>query len=399
MKKTAVCLLTALIVLLTGCQSNEKKKSAAVVSANAAEKTGVLFPAAANLASPSLMLHTEGNKIFNEKGQEVRLAGVNICSLEWNSKGDNVLFSVYEVFSNWNCNIVRLPLTQDRWFGRVSDWSTPKPPDDGQQYRKIVNDAVELALQFGKYIILDLHWSNGGEWGKNIGQHCMPDFNSLEFWIDVAKKYKNNPAVLFNLYNEPYDITWEVWRNGGAVKEVFKKGTPEEIELSYSTPGHQKIVEEIRASGANNIIIAGGLDWAYDLRGINDSYALTDSPQGNGIVYDSHIYPWKEWNGRNHDTKVLCVNDKYPLIIGEIGIDLFGEWGAFSNPRWLKIMLDWIDNNELHWTGWCFHTAATPSMISDWEYTPTNYHGAVMKERFLSYFNTNSHLARLPEEP
>jgi endoglucanase len=345
----------------------------------------------ANLNLPSSMLHTAGNKILNEKDEEVRLVGVNICSLEWKSDGDNVLASVYEAFANWNCNLVRLPLSQDRWFGKVSDYSTPNPPDGGAQYRKIVDDAVKLALSFGKYMELDLHWSNAGEWGKNIGQHYMPDDNSLEFWIDVATQYANNSAVLFDLYNEPHDITWELWRDGGTVNETENKGKSNEKNFTYNTPGYQKMINEIRALGANNIIIAGGLDWAYDLRGIA-SYALTDTPEGNGIVYDSHIYTIKEWDGINHDAKVLCIAGDYPVMIGEIGIGPDGQWGAAKYPSWLTDMLDWMDSNKLSWAGWCFHTAAGPSMISDWQYTPTPYHGAIIKKRLLSYPNTNAHI-------
>jgi hypothetical protein len=352
----------------------------------------------ANLKSPSLMLHVEGNKILNENGDEIKLVGVNICSLEWNAKGDHVLKSVYEVFTNWNCNIVRLPLSQDYWFGKVSNWSTPNPPDGGRQYKKIVDDVIQLANAFGKYIILDLHWSNAGVWGENIAQHYMPDNNSLEFWIDVAKVYSNHPAVLFNLYNEPHSITWQIWKDGGTITEVVNKGKPDEKTLVYTTPGHQKMVNEIRALGANNIIIAGGIDWAYDLRGIAGAYALQDTPEGNGIVYDSHIYPWKEWDGKNHRARVLIAN-KYPIMIGEIGIDPEGQWGASGRPSWLKDMLSWMDENNLHWTAWCFHTSATPNMISDWAYTPTKHHGVIVKERLLRYPDTNAHLEKLPPQP
>lgn len=390
-KEKTVFLFLVFFVLITGCV---KGKGISEIK----EEVILTSPNVANLEAPSRMLRVQGNKIYNDKGQEVRLAGVNVCSLEWNSRGDNVLQSVYEVFANWNCNTVRLPLAQDRWFGKISDWSTPKPPDDGRQYRAIVDSVVDLALSFGKYVILDLHWSNAGVWGENVGQHFMPDENSLEFWLDIAKKYGNNPAVLFNLYNEPHSITWEVWRNGGVITETIDQGKPEEKKLTYTTPGHQKILEALRTAGANNIVIVGGLDWAYDLRGI-ETYALVDTPSGNGIIYDSHIYPWKEWDGRNHDAKVLCIADKYPIIIGEIGIDLGGEWGSLERPMWLNGMLNWIDNNELHFMGWCFHTAATPSMIVDWQYTPTAYHGAVFKRRFLSYYDTNAHLKELPRKP
>jgi len=384
-----ILLLLTILFILGGCTTNDKK------SFNTSE---IPSPAVANLSAPSLMLHVNGNKVFNEKGQEIRLIGVNICSLEWNSRGDNVIKSVYEVFANWNCNVVRLPLSQDYWFGKITNWSTPRPPDNGVQYQKTVDDIIQLASEFGKYIILDLHWSNGGIWGQYNGQCQMPDENSLEFWVDVAKKYKNHPAVLFNLYNEPHGITWEVWRNGGDITEIVNKGKSDEKTLTYTTPGHQKILEAIRAEGANNIIVAGGLDWAYDLSGIVN-YALEDTPNGNGVIYDSHIYPWKEWDGTNHNFKVLRIHSDYPIIIGEIGIDPDGEWGASSRPNWLKGMLDWMDVFELHWVGWCFHTDATPNMISNWQYTPTKHHGAILKQRLLSYYNTNAHLDKLPKKP
>ena len=384
-----VCLLFAVLFAFGSCTTSEK---------NSFNTSEIPSPAVANLDAPSLKLHVDGNKVYNEKGDEVRLVGVNICSLEWNSRGDNVLASVYEVFANWNCNVVRLPLSQDYWFGKISNWSTPRPPDNGALYQKTVGEIIQIALDFGKYIILDLHWSNGGVWGQYNGQCKMPDENSLEFWVDVAEKYKNHPAVLFNLYNEPHSITWDVWRNGGDITEVVDQDKPGEKTLTYRTPGHQKILEAIRATGANNIIIAGGLDWAYDLSGIV-THALKDTPNGNGIIYDSHIYPWKEWDGNNHSFRVLRIFSDHPIIIGELGIDPDGEWGAASRPNWLTNMLDWIDVYGLHWAGWCFHTDATPSMISNWQYTPTKHHGAVLKERLLSYYDTNAHLEELPKKP
>ena len=355
----------------------------------------------------ALMLHVEGNKILNEKGEKVRLTGVNTCGLEWDSRGEHILNTVYEVFANWNCNIIRLPLSQDRWFGKA-----PEQADNGAEYRKIIDDVVKLASDFGKYIDLDLHWNNMGEWGQNIGQHYMPDNNSVEFWIDIAKEYANNPSALFGIYNEPHDVSWELWRDGGTVVEIIKKIDKkgnvigDEKSFTYTTPGHQKLIDEIRTVGANNIIIAGGLDWAYDLRGIakdksnSECYALIDTSAGNGIVYDSHIYPPKEYGGNRHNEKVLCIANDYPVIIGEIGIGSDdSEFGAAKKPTWLSDMADWMDKNNLHWTGWCLHPHAVPNMISDWSYTPTKHHGAILKERLLSYPDTNAHLSKLPGKP
>ena len=47
----------------------------------------------------------------------------------------------------------------------------------------------------------------------------MPDPNSAAFWKDVATAYKNHPAVIFDLYNEPHDVSWDIWLRGGKVAE------------------------------------------------------------------------------------------------------------------------------------------------------------------------------------
>ena len=125
--------------------------------------------------------------------------------------------------------------------------------------------------------ILDLHWSDAGEWGKQIGQHVMPDQNSLAFWKDVAPAYKNHPAVLFDLYNEPHDVSWDIWLKGGQGEgEGPTAGTP---ARPIEAVGMQALLDAVRATGAKNVVIAGGLDWAYDFSGILDGQAA-QRPRG-----------------------------------------------------------------------------------------------------------------------
>jgi len=94
---------------------------------------------------------------------------------------------------DWHVNHIRLPLSQDRWFGKA-----PEQKDEGKAYRDLVKEIVDLCASKGCYVILDLHWSDTGEWGTNIGQHSMPDKNSLEFWKDLAPVYANHPAVIYD---------------------------------------------------------------------------------------------------------------------------------------------------------------------------------------------------------
>src|SRR5580704_2604437 len=105
-------------------------------------------------------LKVTGNHLTTMSGAAVRLHGVNIPSLEW-SQGDHLSNSV-DVASDWGANIIRLPLSQDRWFGH-----TLEKNDGGAFYRQTVSDFVRNAAAKKCYVSLDLHWSDGGVWGEH----------------------------------------------------------------------------------------------------------------------------------------------------------------------------------------------------------------------------------------
>lgn len=307
-------------------------------------------------------LHTEGRWFLNSNNEKVMLRGVNIASLEWTNTGENVQQSLNHVITVWGANLARIPLSQDRWFGKA-----PGQIDGGAQYRSIVDALVKTSMEAKTYILLELHWNNANEWGQYIGQHKMPDDNSLTFLQDLATTYANNPAVLIGAYNEPHDVSWPVWLNGGEVKETFEQNgvyTP----LTFNTPGHQVLCDAIRATGANNLIVCGGLDWGYDLSGVLNGYAVN----GENIVYDTHPYPWKrtDWDGKWGD-----VGRQYPLLVG--------EWGAeenAANKQYGVNIAVYLRYNKFCWTAWDFHVSAGPTLILDWNYTPTWFGLLVIKE-------------------
>lgn len=307
-------------------------------------------------------LHTEGRWIADEENEKVILRGVNIPSLEWTSEGDNMMQSLVWTIDEWKANIARIPLSQDRWFGYASEQN-----DGGESYRTLVDQLVQIASEKEAYIWLDLHWNNTGKWGQYIGQHKMPDKNSLYFWQDVSKKYANNPAVLFGLYNEPHNISWDVWLDGGEISEEVEVNG-ENQTLTFNAVGHQELFDAIRNQGAQNIVIAAGLDWGFDLSGILDGYAL----QGENIVYDTHPYPWKssDWDFYFGD-----VGQHYPIIVG--------EWGGKKDEGQQKYGIDlanYMRRHKLCWTAWCFHPSAGPQLIKDWNYNPTWFGELVIRE-------------------
>jgi|DewCreStandDraft_4_1066084.scaffolds.fasta_scaffold05757_1 hypothetical protein len=329
------------------------------------------------LISAPAQLRVSGTNIVRASDNcQWRLVGVNICGLEWdstgmgppNGSGGNMSQSVSYAISNWKSNCVRIPLNQDFWFGyRGANQTT---------YRSIVDNIVSTASNLNAYVELDLHWSGTGSWGTATGQQNMFDNNATQFWQDVATRYANNPAVIYNIYNEPHDVSWSVWRNGGSAG-------------SFQTPGHQSIVNTIRGTGANNIIVAGGLGWAWDMTGIA-SNALTDTGSGYGIAYEAHIYDNK--GGSTMQDKInlwnsnvtVAVTAGYCVIIGEFGPTTDGGQDNSGCTPFESELINWINGNNprsyrYSAMGWCWHTQATPRLISDWNFNPTSCHGTQVR--------------------
>ncbi len=339
---------------------------AAAKAAAESEKLATVAPEAPQRAKWPPVLHVLGNQIVNPDDKPVWLQGANIVSLEWSAGGERVMKSALVAVEVWKANTIRLPVKEEYWFGK-----TTGQKDGGAAYRQLVENVITLVANRGAYVVLDLH------------RFRAPKDEHVAFWKDAASTYKNHPAVLFDLFNEPHGISWEVWRNGGFVTEPTQPANADEnatAAKSFQSPGMQRLVEAVRETGARNIVIAGGLDWAYDLSGIANGFALTE-PGGNGIVYSTHIYPWKrDWAG-----KVLLVADQHPIFVGEVGADIkkmsfIPAEAQEDAATWVPEMLGLIQKHKLHWTGFSFHPKASPVMITDWNYAPTPFWGQLAKD-------------------
>ena len=336
-------------------------------------------------------LHQDGNRLVDENGNKVRLLGVNCASLEWTSRPEELLRSVCVACDEWHANAIRLPVSQDRWFGFGKDQA-----DDpsGEKYRNRVDEILAAAASRGKYLLLDLHRSNCGRFGEYVSGN-LADEGSLIFWKDAALRYRNHPNVVFDLFNEPFLISWDTWLNGGDVTLYYRDrdigqqimfqhdGSEETHSFTYHVPGMQRMADEIRSTGANNLLMIAGLDWGYELDGIVNGYEVDDRG-GNGILLDSHLYPCKALDA--WDRLVTAAADRYPIIIGECGhygeAPVEHEWPQRDiSERWVPRLLSWIDEHDYHVTAWDFHHQAGPSLVENLtDYTPTPYWGKYFKQ-------------------
>jgi aryl-phospho-beta-D-glucosidase BglC (GH1 family) len=294
-------------------------------------------------------------------------------SLEWSPSGDHVGLDDFGKMAEWHANIVRVALNQDFWLSGAALY------DPG--YADRVDGAVHDAEAAGLDVILDLHWSDRGNLavdnlqGQNqVGtsnQQQMADQNSKQFWSEVAARYKDDGRVLFELYNEPNKIPWDVWLHGGTVEE-------------YTAVGMQELYDTVRATGANNLVIAGGLDWAFNLA------AVRSSPlDGYNVMYASHVYDKidnapKAWEA---SFGYLGSQDIAPVILTE-----FGDPTKNCTGAWDSNLIAYADARHISWTAWAWYPSGCsfPALIADWSYT-TTVQGDVVKAALLaSPYDTSS---------
>ena len=321
----------------------------------------------------------KGGRLVDPDGREVWLQGVNAGGMETIPNGEQETKSTVVAIDGWKANCVRLPINEAHWFG-TGEYSKN---DGGASFRAAVDKIVRLAANRGAYVVIDLH------------RFRAPKAEHVAFWKDCAAHYKDHPAVLFDLFNEPHGISWEVWRDGGWVgkqgkhdESAFLSAEEKRKNQGFESVGMQALVDAVRSTGAKNVVIAGGLNWANDLAGIESeaiekgekrSYRLTDTT-GNGIMYAWHTYHWHKGWGR-----ILPVAAKHPIFLGEVGACPHGIMNFIPNSQqedphtFSPDMIGFIQKHRINWTAWCFHPKAAPCMIKSWNYDPTPYWGEFVR--------------------
>jgi len=292
--------------------------------------------------NPSGGYYVQGNKIFNANGNVHVFRGLARPSHEWNAQGENVSLADFQKIASWGANITRLSLNQGFWI--------PGHVKHNGQYQQNIDQAIQWAKQAGLDVILDLHWSDRGDMNNSdLKQQRMADQNSVKFWQSIAEKYKGDTRVLFELYNEPKDIPWNVWRNGGDSGE------------GYQAVGMQTLYDTVRATGANNLVLIGGLDWAFDLSGVPQNRIT-----GNNIVYVTHPYDFANKGPGSWETKYGFLAATDPIFIT--------EFGSFDcSTGYTTALLQYAKERGMSWTGWAWFPGGCnfPALINNWNGDPS----------------------------
>src|SRR5207248_102058 len=96
------------------------------------------------------------------------------------------------------------------------------------------------------------------------GQIPMADHDHAPaLWHSIASTFKHDHALLFDLFNEPYSISWRCWRDGCNVPAG--QGADGDRWPAYRSAGMQELVDAVRSAGGTQPLMIGGLSWSLDL--------------------------------------------------------------------------------------------------------------------------------------
>lgn len=285
-------------------------------------------------------LHVAGGALADEKNCIVTLKGFNWSQLEFGTGvGGGPKTRISEASLAWfsqnlHTNVWRIPLNSTWWNQNVD------VPMAGMSYQAWIQQVVKWVEQTGNYVIL----TKGPQFltppcGKGPDAFCPPQNNAqaeidagtagpevrttgqyidpaVKMWTSVANIYANDPAVLYDSWNEMHDIDAQTWQTNT-----------------------NTLIATIRQQNPRSVIFLGGPNFKGNINALVQG-TVPDFTQAN-LVYDFHVYDgfngtflgkncsepnsyvWRNWPN-NADAQVNFSQQKGKAVS-------FSEWGGCND--------------------------------------------------------------------
>ncbi len=388
------------------------------------------------VGSGPLVVKVQGNRLVDGSGNTLQLRGANYsgyeaaCILGYcgndasGAQDGQANGPKLAEMATWHINVIRFPLNEASWFGLTTYDATgaSRKADLTGNYQTQILNQVNAATAAGFYVILDLHWSGPnaripGQTGlqpitpfeSSVQQPMADADHSIAFWTSVATMFKGYPNLLFELFNEPYmDFAtgdqWTCWLagctqtqvmtgslaaastavvGGGTIASFY--GLPDahgntnawRYAYSWQSAGMQQMLNAVRATGATNVVLVGGIGWAAEMSGWL-AHAPADPLGQIGAVW--HAYPNCNTVGASCATipawgtaeygYVQAIAAQYPVVITETGDHIST---TVATPPFDSVVLPWADQYGISYLGWTWDLwgAADDVLVKDSAGNPT----------------------------
>ena len=288
MKNILKSVLTlCLLVAVVGCGSRNKAQDKASDATTAGQQVAPLS--------------VKGTQLVNDKGDTVVLHGVSYGWHQFWPRFYNAS-SVSYLANEWGAQVVRASMGVELENAYL---------DNPEMGITCVQTVVDAAIANNIYAIIDWH------------SHGLRLSEAKEFFQQMATRYKGVPNVIYEIFNEPVEDSWE------AVK-------------AYS----EEVIKVIRAIEPNALILVGTPHWDQDI------HLAADNPITgvDNIMYTLHFYA----NTHKQDLRKrgdYALSKGLPLFVSECAsMDASGD-GDINPEEWGK-WLAWMQQHSISWVTW-----------------------------------------------
>ena len=246
-------------------------------------------------------LQVKGTQLCDAKGDALLLRGV---SFGWHNFWPRFYnkSAVSWLYKDWNCSVVRAAMGIEPNGGYRQD-----PQTAIQKIKAVVDGAIEAGI----YVIIDWH------------SHNIHPEEAKVFFAQMAKEYGSYPHVIYEIFNEPDQESWE------------------EVK-AYSI----EVIQEIRKYDPDNVILVGSPHWDQDVH-----LAADDPLTGfTNLMYTFHFYAATHKQALR-DRCDEALRKGLPLFISEsAGMEASGD-GMLDEEQWMK-WIEWAEKNKVSWVTW-----------------------------------------------
>lgn len=249
-------------------------------------------------------LQVDGTQLTNAYGHAVVLKGMSTHGLQWFSEYTSTQ-SIRNTAS-YGANVFRIAMYVDEG-GYLTQ------PEEMKE--KLIQ-AVDTAISLDMYVIIDFHT-------LTTQQPMTYVEEAKAFFAEMANRYKDEPAVIYEICNEFYgDITW-----------------------SDIKPYAEEVIDTIRTYTEQSIILIGTSSWGQDIDQVGEEPLDEDN-----IMYTAHFYAGT--HGDELREKIVdALENNLPIFISEWGVSAAdGNGGVFidSAQEWI----DFMNTYNLSWVNW-----------------------------------------------
>lgn len=247
-------------------------------------------------------LQVRGAQLCDQQGNPVVLRGVslgwhNIWPRFYNKK------AVRTLHRDWNATVVRAAMgvttVEDNYL------------DNPQFALQCIEPVIKAAIKEGIYVIIDWH------------AHEMHTQKAKEFFSQMAQKYGKYPNIIYELYNEPVEDSWE------SLKQYASE-----------------IITEIRRYDPDNIILMGCPHWDQDIHLVAERPLTSVS----NVMYTLHFYAstHKEYL---RDRMEEAAKRGLPIFVSESGVTEASGNGKID-PESQQLWIDRMEKLKISWICW-----------------------------------------------